>query len=128
MRDLVGLLGQRLVVEFPRRVGIEPEVELIFPTELEPRAADRVIAQPRRRMAFRQIGGMGGDPIRDHTGLHVVAIRQAEMLLRRHVAEHRRAEPADHRGADRRGDVVVTGRDIGGQRAKRVERRLAALA
>ena len=37
-----------------------------------------------------------------------------------------RAEPADHRRADGRGDVVVAGRDIGGQRAQRVERRLVA--
>jgi hypothetical protein len=58
--------------------------------------------------------------------LDVVAVGQAEMLLRRHVAEHRRAEPADHGGADRARDVVVAGRDVGGQRAERVERRLAA--
>ena len=31
------------------------------------------------------------------------------MLLRRDVAEHRGAIPADHRGADAAGDVVVAG-------------------
>jgi hypothetical protein len=31
------------------------------------------------------------------------------MLLRRHVAEHGAAEPADHGGADARGDVDVVG-------------------
>ena len=48
------------------------------------------------------------------------------MLLRRHVTQHRAAEPADHGGADARGDVVVARRDVGGQRPKRIERRLAA--
>jgi len=81
--------------------------------------------------------------------LHVVAVGQAQVLLRRHVAEHGAAEPADHGGADARGDVVVAGRsqaewtpvgqpglrahcckslgDVGGERAERIERRLAAL-
>ena len=48
------------------------------------------------------------------------------MLLRRDVAEHRRAVPADHRGADGRRKVVVARRDVGRQRPERVERRLVA--
>ena len=39
MRHLVRLLGQRLVVIFARGVGIEPEVELVLPAEVEARAA-----------------------------------------------------------------------------------------
>ena len=50
------------------------------------------------------------------------------MLLGRDVAEHRRAEPADHGGADARGDVVVARRDVGDERPERIERRLAAFA
>src|SRR3546814_8204972 len=38
----------------------------------------------------------------------------------------RSAEPADHRSADRAGDVVVAGRDVGGQRPQGVEGGLAA--
>src|SRR5262249_37492695 len=37
-RDLVGLFRQGFVVEFPRGIGIEREVELIDPAELEARA------------------------------------------------------------------------------------------
>jgi hypothetical protein len=48
--------------------------------------------------------------------------------LGRHVAEHGRAVPADHRRADGAGDVVVARRDVGGQRAQGVEGRLAAEA
>jgi hypothetical protein len=58
--------------------------------------------------------------------LDVVAVGQAEMLLGRDVAEHRGAEPADHRRADAAGDVVVARRDVGDERPERVERRLAA--
>ena len=49
----------------------------------------------------------------DDAFLDVVFVRQSEMLFRRHVAEHRAAEPADHRRADARRDVVVTRRDVG---------------
>ena len=66
---------------------------------------------------------MRGDLVGDHACLHVVAVRQAQVLLRRDVAKHRRAEPADHGGADGAGDVVVAGRDVGHQRPQRVERR-----
>ena len=69
-------------------------------------------------MAFGEIGGVRGDLVGDDAGLHVVAVGQTQMLLRRDIAEHRGAEPADHRRADRRGDVVVAGRDVGGQRAR----------
>jgi hypothetical protein len=45
VRRLVGLLGQGGVVEFAGGFGVEAEVELVFPAELEPRAAERVVAQ-----------------------------------------------------------------------------------
>ena len=48
------------------------------------------------------------------------------MLLGRDVAEHGRAEPADHGRPDGRSDVVVAGRHIGGQRPQRIEGRLVA--
>ena len=35
MRHFHGLLGQGLVMIGPRRVGVEREVELVFPAELE---------------------------------------------------------------------------------------------
>jgi hypothetical protein len=45
VRDLVRLLGQRFVVVAARGVGIEREVELGDPAELEARARERVVAQ-----------------------------------------------------------------------------------
>ena len=80
----------------------------------------------RARMALGEVGRVRGDLVRDHAVLDVVLVRQAEMLFGRHVAEHRRAVPADHRRADGAGDVVVSGRDVGHERPERVERRLVA--
>lgn len=100
MGDLVGVLGHGLVVEVAGGVGVEGEVELVLPAELEAGARQGVVAQFRRRVAFGQVGGVGGDFIGDHPGLHVVAVGQAQMLLRGDVAEHGAAEPADHRRAD----------------------------
>ena len=48
------------------------------------------------------------------------------MLFGRDVAEHRRAVPADHGGADGAGDVIVAGSDVGDERAERVEGRFVA--
>src|SRR5947207_11483410 len=44
----------------------------------------------------------------------------------RRSSDLRGAEPADHRRADRRGDMVIAGRDVGRERPQGVERRLAA--
>jgi hypothetical protein len=46
------------------------------------------------------------------------------VLFGRDVTEHRRAVPPDHRGTNRRGDVIVSRSDVGGEWAKSVERRL----
>ena len=83
-----------------RRFRIERQRELVAPAEFEARLGHRIVPDARRRMALGQIGGVRGDAIGDHARLHVVAVRQAQMLLRRDVAKHRGAEPADHRGAD----------------------------
>ena len=77
-------------------------------------------------MAFGEVGGVGGDFVGDDAVFHVLLVRQAEVFLGRDVAEHRAAIPADHRRADAAGDVVVAGRDVGGERAERVERRFVA--
>ncbi len=77
-------------------------------------------------MALGEVGGVRGDLVGDNARLHVVAVGQAQMLLRRHVAEHGGAEPADHGRADAGRDVVVARRDVGRERAQRIERRLAA--
>src|SRR3546814_21145367 len=88
--------------------------------------AHRVVPQARARMPLGEVGRMGGDLVGDDAVLHVLAVGQAQMLLRRDVAEHRRAEPADHRGADGAGDVVVARRRVGRARAPGVEGRLLA--
>ena len=68
---------------------------------------------------------MRGNFVGDHPGFYIGAIGQAQMFLRCHIAQHRGAEPTDHRRANGAGDVVITGGDIGGQRPQRIERRLA---
>ena len=53
-------------------------------------------------------------------------LRQADVFLRRHVAQHRRAGARRFGGADGAGDVVVAGEDVGHQRTEHVERRVVA--
>jgi hypothetical protein len=78
-------------------------------------------------VALGQVGGVRGQLVGDDAFLDVVLVRQTEVFLGRHVAEHGRAVPADHRRTDAAGDVVVARRDVGGQRAKRVERGFLAV-
>src|SRR5215469_7661267 len=72
-------------------------------------------------MPLCEIGGVGGDLVSNDALSYVLLIWQTQMLLRRHIAEHRRAKPANHCGADRRSDVIVAGRDVCGQRPERIE-------
>ena len=48
------------------------------------------------------------------------------MLFRRHVTEHGRSIPADHRRPDGTGDVVIPGCDVRYQRPQRIEGRFKA--
>ena len=75
MRDLVGFLRQRLVVEALCGVRIEAEVELVGPAEVEPRTGERVVAQLRGGVALGEIAGVGGDLVGDDADLDVVTIR-----------------------------------------------------
>ena len=64
MGDLVRVLRQRLVVVGAGGVGVEAEVELVLPAELEAGAAEGVVPHLRGRVALGQIGGVGGDACR----------------------------------------------------------------
>ena len=113
MRGLRAFGRQSFVMKLARGLGIEREIELILPTKFEPRFADRVVAVLRAGMAFGQIGGVRGDFVGDDAVFDVFLVRQTEMFFRRDVAKHGAAVPADHGRADRAGDVIVAGRDVG---------------
>ena len=113
-------------MELARLVRIEPEVELVLPAELEARLGQRVIADLRAWVALGEVGRVRGDLVRHDAVLDVDLVGEPQMLLRCDVAKHRGAVPADHCGTDRRGDVIVSGGDVGGERPERVEGRLAA--
>src|SRR3546814_3072699 len=83
MRGLRAFGRQGLVVVLLGRVGIEREIELVAPAELEPRPAERIVAQFRGRVALGEIGCVGGQLVGDDADLHIVAVGQAQMLLGR---------------------------------------------
>ena len=68
MRDLVRLLGQGLVVDGAAAFGVGAENELVLPAKLEARAADRVVAELRRRMALGEAGRVRRKLVGDHAG------------------------------------------------------------
>src|SRR5262245_21918087 len=115
MRGLGAFGWKSLVVEFARGLGIEREIELVLPSELEASFADSVVAVLGAGMAFGEVGSVRGDLVGDHAVFDVLLVRQTEMFLRRDVAKHGGAVPANHRRADRAGDVIVAWRDVGSE-------------
>ena len=101
-RFLVVVVRQRLIMHPPRRIRIERQRKLLVPVKRIPRMRDRIIPIPRARPMPRHIRRMSSNLVRDNPVLHVLLVRQPQVLLRRHVAEHRRAMPPDHRRANRR--------------------------
>jgi hypothetical protein len=73
-------------------------------------------------MTLREIGGVGRDFVGDDAVFHVFLVGQAEVFFRCDITKHRGAVPANHRRADGGGDVIVAGRDVGGQRTERIKR------
>jgi hypothetical protein len=88
----------------------------LAPPELEPGLRQRVVPLLGERVPLGEVGGVRRDLVRDDALLDVVAVGEAEVLFRRHVAEQRGAGGADGGGADGGRDVVVAGRDVGGER------------
>src|SRR3990170_407250 len=81
VRDLAGFLGHGFVVKFARLVRVEAEVELVFPAEFEACLGQRVVAYLRAGMPLGEVGGMRGDLVGDDAFLHIVLVRQSQVLL-----------------------------------------------
>jgi len=73
VRTLGGIAVQGLVVEGTGRDGIEREVELIVPAELETGFGEGVVSVLGSGETFGEVGGVGGDFVGDDAGFDVVA-------------------------------------------------------
>ena len=114
-------------MKLARLLRVQTEVELVLPAELETRLGERIVAYLCTRVSLGKIGRMGSNLVGDNAFAHIVLVRQTEMLLGRHVAQHRRAVPANLCRTNGRGDVVIAGGYIHGQRTERIERRLVTI-
>mmetsp|Transcript_10926 Transcript_10926/g.27584 ORF Transcript_10926/g.27584 Transcript_10926/m.27584 type:complete len:604 (-) Transcript_10926:142-1953(-) len=124
--DLGRLLGQRLVVEGPRRHRVQRQVELVVPPEVEARMGQLVVPHLSHGVLLRQVCSVGRNLVRDDPLLDVVAVGQAEVFLWGHVAEEGGAELGDPGGPNGGGDVVVAGGNVQSERPKGVKRGLPA--
>src|SRR5216110_554424 len=117
---------QCLVMISSRSFGVEREVKLVLPAELEACLGKRVVVHLGSGMSLRQVCGVGGNLVGNDSVFYVVFIWQAQMLLWGDVAEHGRSVPANHCCADRGGDVIVTWGNVGCEGTKCVERGFVA--
>ena len=95
--------------------------EHLVPRDPAPCVAHAVVRLARAGNPLRDVGRMRGDLRGDEPLAHVVRVGQPQVLGRRDVAEEIRPRGGRHRPADRGGDVVVAGRDVGDQRPEHVE-------
>ena len=103
-------------MEFARLVRVEAKIELIFPAEFKACLGQRVVANLCAGMTLSEVGGMRSELLGDDAFFDISFIRQAEVFLWCHVAQHCSAVPADHCRSDTGGDVVVTRRNICSER------------
>src|SRR6056297_3140090 len=127
VRHLVRVLGHGLVVVFAGTGRVKTQVELVFPAKLEARLRQRIVAHLRPGMPLGQVGRVRRNAVGHQAFAHIVLVGQAKVFLGRHITKHGRAVPADLGGADAGGDVIVARRDVGHQRAQRVERRFVTV-
>ena len=113
---------QGFVVVFASGFWIKAEIKLVLPAELKTRFRQHIVAFLRPRMSLRQVSGVRSDLVSDDTLLHIVPVRQSEMFLRGHIAEHGASEPANHRRTDTACDMVIAGSDVGCQRTQGIKR------
>lgn len=78
---LAGLLRQGLVVVGTGGVGIQRQIELILPAELEACLGHGVVADLGTRMPLGQIRGVSGDLVGNQPLLHILLVGQPQMLL-----------------------------------------------
>src|SRR4029077_5703098 len=108
----VGVDLEVLVVEGPRRLAVEGELELPRPVEGGAGVGEVVVPGARPGDPTGNVAGVRGDLVGDAAGLPVLRLGEADVLLGRHVAEHGGAGARRLGRADRAGDVVVAGEGV----------------
>ena len=101
MRHFRGFRGQRVVMVGDGGVRVIRQVELVKPAEFESCLGNREVSVLRVRVVFGDIRRMACDLVCDHALLDIILVRQAQMLLRGYVAQHRGAVACDFHAADR---------------------------
>ena len=62
------------VVELPCTLGIEAEIELVLPSELEPSLGERVVPVLCTWVALRKIGRVCGELVGHNPFTHIIAV------------------------------------------------------
>mmetsp|Transcript_7691 Transcript_7691/g.13557 ORF Transcript_7691/g.13557 Transcript_7691/m.13557 type:complete len:298 (-) Transcript_7691:27-920(-) len=123
---LPGVRRDGLVVHGASGHRIQRQVELIVPSELESGLGQGVVPLLGVWVSLAQIRSMCCNLVRNHTCLDIISVWQTQMFLGRNVAQQSSAQMTNVGGANGRGDVVVSWRNIGHQRTQSVEWRLIA--
>src|SRR5579864_5124536 len=121
MSGFRAIMGQSFIVELTSSVWIKTQIELIFPTKLEARFRECIIAKLCAGPSLRKVGRVCGDFVADDARTHILFVGKTEVFLGGYIAEHRCPVPSDLRRTDRAGDVIVTGCNVRRERPQGIE-------
>ena len=107
-------------------VLVQSKVKHGLPVHLVTGFGHGVVLLPGVGDALGDVGGVGGDAAGDDSLLHVVQVRQAKMLCRRHIAQEVRTVCRCNGSADGGGDVIIAGGNVGDNGTQYIERGVVA--
>ena len=93
-----------------------------LPAELKPRLGQAIVPRLSVRMALGKISRMRCNLVSYHTLLHIVPVRQTQVLLWCDITQEGSAQRPDGGGSDGRRDVVVCRRYVRRKRTQRYRR------
>src|ERR1700688_1553512 len=116
MSGFGAIMGQCFIVELTSPVRVKAQVELILPTELKTCLREGIIPKLCSAPSLGQVRRVCRDLVTDDACTDILFVGKTEVLFGSYVAEHCCPVPTDLCRADRAGDVIVTGSDVGHER------------
>ena len=120
------MLGGTAVTDTLCSLGVDRAFPLLFPVERAACISHLVVNVARVRDMLCDIRSVSRNTRGDDALLNIINVWQRKMLRRGNVAKECCARRCCDSSADRRGDVVIPGRDVRNQRSENVERRTLA--
>mmetsp|Transcript_10666 Transcript_10666/g.13839 ORF Transcript_10666/g.13839 Transcript_10666/m.13839 type:complete len:295 (-) Transcript_10666:1007-1891(-) len=114
------------VVVCPSSDWVKSKVELIFPSEFKSGFRKSIIPVLSIWVSLCKISSMSCNSVSNQPSFDIITVWQPQMFLWGNITQHSAAHCTNICSANARGNVIVSGSNISGQRAQGVERSFMA--